>query len=114
MVCLGAHFSAIWIVVANSWMQTPAGFHIVGEGLNARAEITSFWEMVFNPSSVIRLAHTVIGAWLAGSFLVISVGAYYYLKNKFVNFAGEFLKIGLALASISLILQVLQVMKARK
>ncbi len=35
MVCLGAHFSAIWIVVANSWMQTPAGFHIVGEGLHA-------------------------------------------------------------------------------
>ena len=43
MVCLGAHFSAIWIVVANSWMQTPAGFHIVGEGLRARAEITDFW-----------------------------------------------------------------------
>ena len=40
MVCLGAHFSAIWIVVANSWMQTPAGYHIVGEGLKARAEIT--------------------------------------------------------------------------
>lgn len=107
MVCLGAHFSAIWIVVANSWMQTPAGFHIVGEGLNARAEITSFWEMVFNPSSMIRLAHTVIGAWLAGSFLVISVAAYYYLKNKFINYAAEFLKIGLALASISLILQLL-------
>ena len=50
MVCLGAHFSAIWIVVANSWMQTPAGFHIVGEGLKARAEITDFWQMVFNPS----------------------------------------------------------------
>jgi cytochrome d ubiquinol oxidase subunit I len=107
MVCLGAHFSAIWIVVANSWMQTPAGFHIVGEGINARAEITSFWEMVFNPSSVTRLAHTVIGAWLAGSFLVISVGAYYLLKNKFVHYAAEFLKIGLALATISLILQVL-------
>src|SRR3954452_9907993 len=38
MVCFGAHFSAIWIVVANSWMQTPAGFHIVGEGTHARAE----------------------------------------------------------------------------
>ena len=73
MVCLGAHFSAIWIVVANSWMQTPAGFHIVGEGLNARAEITGFWEMVFNPSSVNRLCHTVIGAWLAGAFLAMSV-----------------------------------------
>src|SRR5437016_2011905 len=35
LVCLGAHFSAIWIVVANSWMQTPAGYHIVGQGLHA-------------------------------------------------------------------------------
>ena len=41
-VCLGAHFSAVWIVVANSWMQTPAGFHIVGEGLHARARSRIF------------------------------------------------------------------------
>src|SRR3984957_1459687 len=73
MVCLGAHFSAVWIIVANSWMQTPAGFTIVGEGLQARAEITAFWEMVFNPSSTVRLMHTVVGAWLAGAFLVMSV-----------------------------------------
>src|SRR3954454_15517401 len=59
MVCLGAHFSAIWIVVANSWMQTPAGYHVVGAGLHARAEITDFWAMVFNPSSTVRLTHTV-------------------------------------------------------
>src|SRR5512136_3437796 len=52
MVCLGAHFSAIWIVVANSWMQTPAGFHVVGNGPTARAEITDFWALVFNPSSM--------------------------------------------------------------
>ena len=57
MVALGAVFSAIWIVVANSWQQTPAGFHLVGTGRNARAEITDFWAMVFNPSSVHRLLH---------------------------------------------------------
>jgi cytochrome bd ubiquinol oxidase subunit I len=107
MVCLGAHFSAIWIVVANSWMQTPAGFHIVGEGLNARAEIISFWEMVFNPSSVVRLIHTVIGAWLAGAFLVMSVSAYYLLKNKYQIFAGKSLKIGLAVATCSVFLQLI-------
>ncbi len=105
MVCLGAHFSAIWIVVANSWMQTPAGYHIVGEGLAARAEITSFWEMVFNPSSVIRLAHTVVGAWLAGAFLVISVASWYLLKNKHAAFSMESLKIGLGVAFVSVILQ---------
>ena len=106
MVCLGAHFSAIWIVVANSWMQTPAGFHIVGEGLNARAEITDFWEMVFNPSSMDRLFHTIVGAWLAGAFLVISVAAYYLLKNRHLPFAKGSLKVGLSLALIACILQV--------
>ncbi|MFN4174177.1 MAG: cytochrome ubiquinol oxidase subunit I, partial [Parachlamydiaceae bacterium] len=60
MVALGAHFSAIWIIVANSWMQTPAGYKIAGEGLSARAEITDFWAMVFNPSSVDRLIHAVL------------------------------------------------------
>jgi len=64
MVCFGAHFSAVWIIVANSWMQTPAGYHIVGEGLKARAEITDFWSMVLNPSTLERLSHTLMGAWL--------------------------------------------------
>ena len=77
MVCLGAHFSAVWIVVANSWMQTPAGYHIVGEGMRARAEVTDFWQVVFNPSSMDRLFHTICGAWQAGAFLVISVSAWY-------------------------------------
>lgn len=105
MVALGAHFSAIWIVVANSWMQTPAGFQIVGEGINARAEITDFWAMVFNPSSMDRLAHTLIGCWLAGAFLVISVGAYYLLKKRHIDFALSSLKIGLSVAVVSLGLQ---------
>lgn len=105
MVCLGAHFSAIWIVVANSWMQTPAGYHIVGEGIKARAEIIDFWAMVFNPSSMDRLAHVIIAAWLAGAFLVISVSAYYILKGKHLDFARQSLKISLSVALVSVILQ---------
>lgn len=105
MVCLGAHFSAIWIIVANSWMQTPAGFEIVGEGLAARAEITGFWAMVFNPSSVIRLIHTVIGCWLQGAFLVLSISAYYLLKKRFVTFAKNSIKIALSIATVALVLQ---------
>jgi cytochrome d ubiquinol oxidase subunit I len=98
MVCLGAHFSAIWIVVANSWMQTPAGFRIANHGLGPRAEVTDFWAMVFNPSTVERLTHTVVGAWQAGAFLVVSVSAYYLLKGKFEDFARRSLHVGLALA----------------
>lgn len=105
MVCLGAHFSAVWIVVANSWMQTPAGYHIVGEGMKARAEITNFWELVFNPSSMERLFHTVCGAWCAGAFLVVSVSAWYLLKGKHVEFARKSLKFGLIVALVASLLQ---------
>ena len=105
MVCLGAHFSAVWIVVANSWMQTPAGYHIVGEGLDARAEITSFWAMVFNPSSMDRLSHTLCGAWQAGAFLVVSVSAFYLLRRKHIDFAQRSLKVGLFLGLVASLLQ---------
>lgn len=101
MVCLGAHFSAVWIVVANSWMQTPAGFKIVGNGLTARAEITDFWAMVFNPSSMDRLSHVLMGAWQAGAFLVLSVSAFYLLKNKHVEFAKASFKIALVVALVA-------------
>lgn len=105
MVCLGAHFSAVWIVVANSWMQTPAGFHIVGEGLRARAEITDFWQMVFNPSAVDRLSHVLCGAWQAGAFLVVSVSAWYLLKKRHTEFARASLRIGLLTGLAASLLQ---------
>lgn len=107
LVCLGAHFSAIWIVVAGSWMQTPAGYQIVGEGLQARAQITDFWAMVFNPSSMERLAHVIFGCWLAGAFLVLSVSAYYLLKKKHVRFAQVSMKIGLGIALVAIIAQMI-------
>lgn len=107
MVAFGAMFSAVWIVVANSWQQTPAGYHIVGEGITARAEITDFWEMVFNPSSVERLSHTLSGAWQAGAFLVISVSAFYLLKKRHEDFAKSSLKIGLSLAVFASLFQLL-------
>jgi cytochrome d ubiquinol oxidase subunit I len=107
MVAFGAHFSAVWIIVANSWMQTPAGYHIVGEGLKARAEITDFWAMVFNPSSVDRLTHTVIGCWQAGAWFMVSVGAWYLLKRRHRDFAVASVKLGLAVASIAAVLSLI-------
>jgi len=105
MVCLGAHFSAIWIVVANSWMQTPAGYKIVPHNGMERAEITNFWELVFNPSSMDRLFHTLCGAWQAGAFLVVSVSAWYLLKKRHLDFARASLKVGLTVALVGSLLQ---------
>ena len=99
-VFFGSMFSAVWIVVANSWQQTPAGYHIVGEGLLARAEVTDFWAMVFNPSSVDRVIHVWQGAFLAGAFMVLSVHAYYIRKGIFVEISKKAFKIALVVATV--------------
>ena len=99
-VFLGSMFSAVWIVVANSWQQTPAGYHIVGEGFNVRAEVTDFWAMVFNPSSVDRIIHVWQGAFLAGAFMVLSVHAYYVRKGKYVELSKRAFKIALVVATV--------------
>ncbi len=92
MVALGSIFSSIWIVVANSWQQTPAGSHLVErEIINGhmfwRAEIVNFWEMVFNPSTVHRLVHVWLGAFTLGAFFVMSISAWYLLKGRHLEFA---------------------------
>jgi len=107
MVALGAHFSAVWIIVANSWQQTPAGHHIVGFGDTLRAEIVDFWQVVFNPSSLHRLSHTLAGAWQAGAFLVLSVAAFYLLRKKHVDFSKASVRIALPVAVIASLLQLL-------
>jgi len=123
MVAVGAHFSAVWIVVANSWMQTPAGYHLEkmvdgkpvilppghvvtpSDLSTVRAVVDDFWAMVFNPSSIDRLTHVVLGAWMAGAFLVVSISAYYLLRNRHLDFAKASLKVGLAVGAVATLLQ---------
>lgn len=125
MVAMGAHFSAVWIVVANSWMQTPAGYHLetmvngtstrlpVGHVVttrdlgSVRAVVDDFWAMVLNPSSIERLTHVVLGAWMAGAFLVVSISAFYLLRRRHYDFAKASLKVGLAFGMIATVLQMI-------
>jgi len=100
MVFLGSVFSSIWIVVANSWMQSPAGFHVVESALGARAEIVDFWAMVFNPTSVVRLLHVWVGALILGGFFVTSIAAWYLLKGRHGEFARTSLRVGLVVAAL--------------
>ena len=104
-VFLGSMCSAIWIVIANSWQQTPAGYVIAGEGLQAKAVITDFWAMVFNPSSVDRIWHVWQGAFLAGIFLVLSVHAWYLLKGRHVEISKKAFKVTLIIATVVCLLQ---------
>lgn len=105
MVAAGAHFSAFWIVIANSWMQTPAGYKLVGTGDETKAVVTHFWEMMFNPSVHDRVLHVILGCWLAGSFLVISISAYYLLKRRHLEFARTSMAVGLWVSILTLIAQ---------
>src|SRR5262245_40652147 len=83
MVALGSIFPAVWIVIASSWQHTPAGFEVV----DGRAVITDFWAVVFNPSSMQRLIHVLLGAFIQGSFFVTSISAFYVLKRRHLEFA---------------------------
>ena len=104
-VFLGSMCSAIWIVIANSWQQTPAGYVIAGEGKQAKAVITDFWAMVFNPSSIDRIWHVWQGAFLAGIFLVLSVHAWYLLKGRHVEISKKAFKVTLIIGTIVCLLQ---------
>jgi cytochrome d ubiquinol oxidase subunit I len=105
MVALGSIFSAIWIVVAISWQQTPAGFVIrdfaTPAGIVKRAEITDFWSVVFNPSAMDRLVHVILGALILGSFFVLSISAYYLLKNRHIDFARKSFTTALVAAAVA-------------
>lgn len=80
--------SAFWIIAANSWQQTPAGFKLEG----GKAVLTSFSAAVFNPSTVPRLVHTLVGAYILAAFFMIAVSSYYLLKNKNLDLAKASMK----------------------
>jgi len=101
MVALGATLSAFWIIVANSWMQTPAGYHLVG----GRAELTDFWAAVFNPSTVPRYLHTVVACMITGSFFVMGVSAWYLRKGVHLEIARRSLKASLVVGFVFSVLQ---------
>ncbi|QZT37656.1 cytochrome ubiquinol oxidase subunit I [Halosquirtibacter xylanolyticus] len=107
LVWLGSMFSALWIVIVNSWQQTPAGYHIVQRADGTfRAEVLDYVKMIFNPSSMDRFLHVILSSLLCGLFLVISIHAYYIFKKKFVKSSLLAIKV----ASISgLVLIILQV-----
>ncbi|MGB8476773.1 MAG: cytochrome ubiquinol oxidase subunit I [Candidatus Acidiferrum sp.] len=145
MVTLGAHFSAVWILVANSWMQTPGGYHLArqmkvtangqqfpmgadlgnaafavrefalpknyvvqpGDLGHVRAVIDNFWEAILNPSTLDRLCHTIFACWITGAFVVVGISAWWLLRSRHVESARGSLKIGIAVATVACLLQML-------
>ncbi len=106
MVVAGATFSATWIVMANSWMQTPQGYEIRDVGQGEQAFMTSFREVVFTPSFGPRIIHVLVASWMVGASLVMSVGAYYLLKKRHQDLARTMIRVSLPLFTVLAILQV--------
>jgi len=92
MVAVGATLSAFWILVANSWQQTPAGFELV----DGRAQLTSFAEAVFNPSAWPRFSHTMVASLITGGFFVMGTAAWLVLKERGGQIARRALVLGAA------------------
>jgi cytochrome d ubiquinol oxidase subunit I len=85
LVALGSNMSALWILIANGWMQNPVGAEFNYQTM--RMEMTSFAEVVFNPVAQVKFVHTVASGYVAGAMFVLSISAYYILKNRDLAFA---------------------------
>lgn len=102
LVFIGGHLSAFWIVAANSWMQTPAGYEITSAG---KIILTDFSAAVFNPSFIARFLHTVLATWITGVMMVTGIAGYYVYKELHGETARRMLKLGVILLAITPILQ---------
>lgn len=96
LVFAGAHLSAFWIVAANSWLQTPAGYTVEG----GRVVLTHLGQVILNHSTLLRFAHVVTAAWLVGAFLTAGIAAYYLARSRHEAFTRKLLSVSLPLALV--------------
>jgi len=85
LVAIGSNLSALWILVANAWMQNPVGMQFNPD--TARNEMTNFWEVLFSPVAINKFLHTVTSGYVLASIFVIGVSAWYLLKKRHINLA---------------------------
>lgn len=91
LVAFASTLSAVWILIANSWMQHPVGYTI----RNGRAELTEFFTVIFQKFAVLQFMHTVAAAYVLSAFFVMGVSAYHLLRKQHVEFFTRSFKIGL-------------------
>ena len=102
LVFFGAHLSGFWIIAANSWMQTPAGFRMAHGGV---AVLTDFPAAIFNPSTLIRFGHTILAGWITGSLVVTAIACWYMLKGVFAEQARILFRVALSIFIAASLLQ---------
>ncbi len=99
LVWIGSCLSALWIIIANSWQQTPAGAELSEDG--TRAVITDFLAAAFNPSTLPRYSHVVVALLILGAFATMAIAAWYMLKNKHRDFAAKAMRVGSVMAIVT-------------
>ena len=100
LMAVGTNLSALWILIANGWMQNPVGSEFRYETM--RMEMVDFWAVVFNPDAQAKFVHTVSAGYVTGSMFVLSISAWYLLKRRNVEFAKRSFRVAAAfgLASV--------------
>ena len=102
LVALGTTASAFWILALNSWMHTPAGFEMI----NGQAHVTSWFEVIFNPSFPYRMTHMLLASGLTASFLLAGISAYRWLKNDRAKDVMAALRTGVTVAAFLIPVQI--------
>lgn len=91
LVAIGSNFSALWILVANGWMQNPVG--TVFNPITMRMELSNFWDVLFNPVAQAKFLHTVCAGYVTASIFVLAISSYYLMKKQDLDFAKRSFKI---------------------
>jgi len=94
LTAIGSNLSAVWILVANGWMQNPVGSEF--SYVTMRMEMTSFWDVVFNPAAQAKFVHTVSAGYVTGSMFVLGISSWYLLKGRDIEFAKRSFRIAAA------------------
>ncbi|HRO37457.1 cytochrome ubiquinol oxidase subunit I [Thauera sp.] len=100
LMAVGTNLSALWILIANGWMQNPVGSEFSFETM--RMELTDFWAVVFNPVAQGKFVHTVSAGYVTGAMFVLSISAWYLLRGRDVEFAKRSFRIAAAFGFASI------------
>ena len=101
LVAIGSNLSALWILVANAWMQNPVGMHFNMD--TARNEMVNFWEVLFSPVAINKFLHTVLNGYVLASLFVIGISAWYILKNRELIFAKRSISVASAFGLLAVL-----------
>ena len=94
LMAVGSNLSALWILIANGWMQNPVGAEFSYHTM--RMEMTDFWAVVFNPDAQAKFVHTVSAGYVTGAMFVLSISSWYLLRGRDIEFAGKSFRIAAA------------------